>query len=300
RTSFPNAWVNVTYGCDNFCTYCIVPYVRGRERSRKESDIIKECEELIKSGYKEITLLGQNVNSYGKDVGSDFATLINKVAAIEGDFRLRFMTNHPKDLSIDLIKAIKNNKKVCRSIHLPLQSGSNRILHLMNRKYTREDYLDKVNALRSEIPDIAITTDVMVGFPTETDEDFNDTLDLFKKVGFAGAFTFIYSKRSGTIAATMDGQIPEEVSKQRIMKLIDFQNDFNRRCSKQYEGKTIKILCEGYDEKKDKYLGRDEYGRMAYFNGEKSLIGKFLNVKIVKAGGISLLGDIATEVENGK
>ena len=293
RTSYPNAWVNIMYGCNNFCSYCIVPYVRGRERSRKPEFIIKECEELIKKGYKEITLLGQNVNSYGKDLGyTDFADLLEKVAKIDGKFRLRFMTNHPKDFSYKLVDVIKNNSKICRQIHLPVQAGSNRILKLMNRKYTREDYLEKISYLRNSIPEIAITTDIMVGFPTETEEDFLDTFDLMKRVRYSGAFTFIYSPRVGTPAAKMEGQVDPETSKHRIMKLIDEQNSENRRKSKEYIGKTIEILCEGYDEKKDKLLGRDEFGRMAYFSGNKSLIGEFVNVKIYKTGGISLLGEI--------
>ena len=294
RSSFPNGWVNITYGCNNFCTYCIVPYVRGRERSRAPEEIIKECEELISAGYKEITLLGQNVNSYGHDLGTvDFATLIRKVSEIKGDFRLRFMTNHPKDLTEEMVKAIAESDKAAKSIHLPVQAGSDRILKLMNRHYTRAEYLDKIAMLRKYIPDIAITTDIMVGFPTETDEDFNDTVSLVKEVGFAGAFTFIYSPRTGTPAAKMDGQIDAEVSKKRIMELIDLQNATNRQASKSYVGKTIEILCEGYDDKKKKFLGRDTYGRMAYFDGQ-DLIGKFVNVKITKAGGISLLGELVS------
>ena len=292
RSSFPNGWVNITYGCNNFCTYCIVPYVRGRERSRTPDAILKECKELLASGYKEITLLGQNVNSYGKDLENvDFAGLITKVSALDGDFRLRFMTNHPKDLTEDLVKAIAESPKTTRSIHLPVQAGSDRILKLMNRHYTRADYLEKIALLRKYMPDIAITTDIMVGFPTETEEDFNDTVSLVKEVGFAGAFTFVYSPRSGTPAAKMDGQIPEDVSKERIVRLIDLQNSINREQSKNYVGKTIEILCEGFDDKKNKFLGRDTYGRMAYFGG-KDLIGKFVNVKITEAGGISLLGEL--------
>ena len=293
RTSYPNAWVNITYGCNNFCTYCIVPYVRGRERSRLPEDILNECKSLIKEGYKEITLLGQNVNSYGHDLGNiNFSTLIEMVANIEGDFRLRFMTNHPKDLSEKLAITMANNKKICRQIHLPVQAGSNRILKLMNRRYTREDYFEKVDILRKYIPDIAITTDIMVGFPTETEEDFLDTVDLVNRVNYAGAFTFVYSRRSGTPAAKMDGQIDEETSKARIMKLIDIQNEKNRKDSEEYLGKTVKILCEDYDEKRNKYLGRDEYGRMAYFDGDETLLGNFVDVKITKTGGISLLGEI--------
>ena len=292
RTSYPNAWVNITYGCNNFCTYCIVPYVRGRERSRKMQDIIDECKALIQDGYKEITLLGQNVNSYGNDLGdTDFATLIREVSKIEGKFRLRFMTNHPKDFNENLIKAISESDKVCKSVHLPVQAGSNRILKLMNRKYTREDYLEKVELLRKYIPDIAITTDIMVSFPTETEEDFLDTVDLVQRVNFSGAFTFIYSRRKGTPAASMDGQIDEQTSKNRIMRLIDIQNSNNREQSKGYLGKTVEILCEGYDDKKKMYLGRDVYGRMAYFAGTENDVGEFVNVKITKTGGISLVGE---------
>lgn len=293
RTSFPNAWVNITYGCNNFCTYCIVPYVRGRERSRKEEDIVNECRDLIKEGYKEITLLGQNVNSYGKDLdNTNFATLIKKISALEGDFRLAFMTNHPKDFNEELIKALAESNKTCKRVHLPVQAGSNRILKLMNRHYTREEYLEKVKLLRKYIPDVAITTDIMVGFPTETEEDFLDTFNLAKEVGFSGAFTFVYSRRKGTPADKMDGQVPEEVSKKRIMKLIDYQNEFNRSESEKYLDKVIVILCEGYDDKRNKYLGRDTYGRMAYFDSKANLIGKFVKVKITKTGGISLLGEL--------
>ena len=298
RNSYPNAWVNITYGCNNFCTYCIVPYVRGRERSRKKEDIINECKSLLEQGYKEITLLGQNVNSYGKDLeNADFKGLVSEIAELPYKFRLRFMTNHPKDFTEDLAKVISEHKNICPCIHLPVQAGSNRILKMMNRHYTREEYLEKVNALRRYTPDVSITTDIMVGFPSETEEDFLDTYDLMQKVEFAGAFTFIYSKRSGTPAATYDGQIDEETSKRRIMKLISFQNALNRKKSKEYEGKTVEILCEDYDEKKGKYLGRDKYGRMAYFEGDSSLLGEFVMVKITKAGGISLLGEIQEKGE---
>ncbi len=294
RTSYPNAWVNITYGCNNFCTYCIVPYVRGRERSRKSNDIVNECRTLIEQGYKEITLLGQNVNSYGNDLdGESFADLIEKVSKIEGKFRLKFMTNHPKDFNEDLIRAISKSDKVCKCVHLPVQAGSNRILKLMNRRYTREDYLKKVELLRKYIPDIAITTDIMVSFPTETEDDFLDTLNLVNEVKFSGAFTFIYSKRKGTPAEKMEGQIDENVSKNRIMKLIDLQNSINREQSSSYLNKEVEILCEGYDDKKDMYLGRDTYGRMAYFKSSKNVIGEFIKVKIIKTGGISLIGEIS-------
>ncbi len=293
RNSYPNAWVNITYGCNNFCTYCIVPYVRGRERSRKPQDIINECRSLIESGYKEITLLGQNVNSYGHDLGyTDFPELLKTIDALEGNFRLRFMTNHPKDFDEKLIRAISECGKVCKCVHLPVQSGSDKILKLMNRHYTRDEYIRKVELLRKYVPDMSVTTDVMVGFPHETESDFEDTYDLMEKVGFSGAFTFIYSKRKGTPAANMDGQIDENTSKRRIMKLISLQNSLNRKQSKEYVGKTAEILCEDFDKKKQKYLGRDSHGRMAYFSSEENVIGRFVNVKITKAGGISLLGEL--------
>lgn len=292
RTSYPNAWLNITYGCNNFCSYCIVPYVRGRERSRRSDDIIKEAEELVASGYKEITLLGQNVNSFAN--GTDdisFPELLNRIAAIDGKFRLRFMTSHPKDFSEELAKAIAASDKICKAVHLPVQSGSNAVLKAMNRKYTAEDYLKKVEILRRYVPDCAITTDLIVGFPNETDEDFEDTLKLVKQVGFASAFTFVYSRREGTVAANMDGQIPEDVSKSRIMKLIELVNSLTREQTVKYAGKSVEILCEDFDKKRGLYLGRDEYGRMAYFPSDKNVIGEFVNVKINSANGVSLTGE---------
>lgn len=293
RTSYPNAWVNITYGCNNFCSYCIVPYVRGRERSRKSENILAEVKGLVEEGYKEITLLGQNVNSYAN--GTDdipFYKLLEKVAAIDGKFRLRFMTSHPKDFSEELAKTIADNPKICHCLHLPVQSGSDSILKTMNRRYTTADYLKKVDILKKYVPDCAITTDLIVGFPGETDEDFKGTLDLVKRVDFASAFTFVYSKREGTVAAKMDGQIPEEVSKKRIMELVDLVNEQTRAHSQKFVGKTTEILCEGVDEKKGLYLGRNEYGRMAYFASEKDVVGQFLDVKVESANGVSLYGEI--------
>lgn len=293
RTSYPNAWVNITYGCNNFCSYCIVPYVRGRERSRRSENILAEVKGLVEEGYKEITLLGQNVNSYAN--GTDdipFYKLLEKVAAIDGKFRLRFMTSHPKDFSEELAKTIADNPKICHCLHLPVQSGSDSILKAMNRRYTTADYLKKVDILKKYVPDCAITTDLIVGFPGETDEDFKGTLDLVKRVDFASAFTFVYSKREGTVAAKMDGQIPEEVSKKRIMELVDLVNEQTRAHSQKFVGKTTEILCEGVDEKKGLYLGRNEYGRMAYFKSETDVIGKFLDVKVENANGVSLYGEI--------
>ena len=293
RTSYPNAWVNITYGCNNFCSYCIVPYVRGRERSRSPEDILNEVRGLLAEGYKEITLLGQNVNSYGKDIpGADFPSLIRRISDIGGKFRLKFMTSHPKDFSEELVRAICDSDKACPSVHLPVQAGSDRILALMNRKYTKEEYLDKLAVLREYIPHAAVTTDIMVGFPTETEDDFEETIDLVKKARFSGAFTFVYSKRKGTPAAEMQGQVPAAVSKKRIMRLIALQNSVNREYSKAYMGKTVEVLCEGYDAKRDKYLGRDIYGRMIYFTGTADLVGEFVQVKVTATGGISLMGEL--------
>lgn len=294
RSSYPNAWVNIAYGCNNFCTYCIVPYVRGRERSRLPENVVDEVKNLVNEGYKEITLLGQNVNSYGHDLknGVSFSSLLDEIGKIDGKFRLRFMSNHPKDLTEDVIEAIKRNPHACHAIHLPVQSGSNRILSLMNRRYSVEKYLSQIDSIRKIIPDCAITTDIIVGFPTETENDFLDTVNLVEKVKFDGAFTFVYSKREGTKAAVMDGQIDPETQKDRIMRLIDVQNDLNRKESLTYVGKTVEILVEDFDEKKNSYMGRDERGKMAYFSCDENVIGKFVNVKITSAGGMSLMGEI--------
>ena len=293
RTSYPNAWVSIMQGCNNFCTYCIVPYVRGRERSRELVNIYSEVKVLVLSGYKEITLLGQNVNSYGKDLGdgTNFAMLINKLAEIDGDYRLRFMTNHPKDLTEDLVKAIAANEHCCHHIHLPLQSGSDRILKLMNRKYSSADYLEKIALIRKYMPDCTISTDLMIGFPTETEEDFLATIDVFEKAGFSSAFTFVYSRRKGTVADKMDEQIPDDVKKDRIMRLVAFANEKTREISDAYVGKTIEILCEDFDAKRGMYLGRDEYGRMGYFASENNVTGEFVNIKVTSANGISLYGE---------
>lgn len=293
RTSYPNAWVNITYGCNNFCSYCIVPYVRGRERSRKSENIISECRELVSLGYKEITLLGQNVNSYANRTDDiPFYKLLENVAKIDGKFRLRFMTSHPKDFSEDLAKAIASNQKICHAVHLPVQSGSNAVLKAMNRKYTIEDYLKKVEILKKYVPDATLTTDLIVGFPGETDEDFKATLKLVKEVGFSSAFTFVYSKRDGTAAAKMENQIPEEVSKQRIMELVELVNSLTREQSLKYIGKTVEILCEDFDDKKQMYLGRDEYGRMGYFASEKDMRGEFVEMTVKRANGVSLVGEM--------
>ena len=290
RTSYPNAWVNIMYGCNNFCSYCIVPYVRGRERSRSAEIVLKEVESLVKEGYKEITLLGQNVNSY-RDGEVGFPELLERVAAIEGKFRVRFMTSHPKDFSPKLVDTIKRNPKVCRHIHLPVQAGSNRILQLMNRRYTREKYLGELEYLRREIPDCEVTTDLIVAFPTETEEEFQETMSLVREADFSSAFTFIYSPRTGTKAAAMEGQISEEIAKDRITRLIALVNSKTREKSAKYVGKTVEILCEDFDDKKGMYLGRDEYGRMGYFKSDRNRVGEFVDLRITQANGISLYGE---------
>lgn len=295
RTSFPNAWVNINYGCNNFCTYCIVPYVRGRERSRDMKSIISECEKLINDGYKEITLLGQNVNSYGNDVPDEnvnFANLLREVAKIDGKFRIRFMTSHPKDLTEDVVKAIRDNDKICNNIHLPIQAGSNSVLKNMNRRYTREHYLGLIDMIRRYLPDCGITTDIMVGFPYETEEDFLDTMDIVEKVRFSTAFTFIYSVRKGTKAAEMP-QIPYEIKQNRIKRLIARQNEITEEISKDYVGNVYEILVEGMHEKKTGYVvGRTESGRLVSAKGDESMIGEFKNVKITAVKNAQLLGEI--------
>ena len=291
RSSFPNAWVNVIYGCNNFCTYCIVPYVRGRERSRTIPDVVAEVKQLVGSGYKEITLLGQNVNSYGNDLkdGGDFADLLDAIGReVKGKYRLRFMSSHPKDLTERLVAAMARNENVCHLIHLPLQSGSNDVLKRMNRRYTREDYMAKIDLIKKFMPDCAVSTDVMVGFPGESEQDFRDTLDIMEKADFASAFMFVYSRRGGTPADKMPDQIPEEVSKARIMEMVAAQNARTAEHSAAYKGRTIEILCEDFDEKRGMYLGRDEYGRMGYFKSDKDERGNFVNVKVTDTNGISL------------
>lgn len=294
RTSYPHAWVNITYGCNNFCTYCIVPYVRGRERSRDYKDILQDINELLSQGYKEITLLGQNVNSYGSDLdnGVNFAFLLKEIAKIDKKFRLRFMTSHPKDLSSEVVDIIANSKNMCKCIHLPCQAGSTRVLSLMNRRYTKEHYMSLVNMIRDKIPNCAITTDIMVGFPTETEEDFLDTMDLVEKCRFSSAFTFIYSKRKGTIAEKME-QIPYKVKQERIERLIKLQNQITAELSNEYVGKTFEVLIDGKNDKRPGVLiGRTDCGKLVNMKGDDGLIGSFVNVYIKSAKLSALEGDI--------
>jgi len=268
RAEKVKAWVNIMLGCNNFCSYCIVPYVRGRERSRSKDDILNEVRQLSESGYKEITLLGQNVNSYGNDLGKKdaFADLLYDLNGIDGIERIRFMTSHPKDLSDSLIKAMKELPKMCNHLHLPFQSGSTRILKEMNRKYTREQYLELIQKVREAIPDISFTTDIIVGFPGETEEDFEDTLDVVKKVRFDLAFTFLYSKRTGTKAAEMENQVPEPVKKERFLRLVELQNSICFDINLQYEGRVVEVLAEGISRQNDAmYTGRTRNYKLVNF-----------------------------------
>lgn len=262
RQSPFSAWIPIMYGCNNFCTYCIVPYVRGRERSRSVENIVAEVEAAVKEGYKEFTLLGQNVNSYGKDFGEKeaFAKLLRRVNDIPGVERLHYMTSHPRDMSEEVIKAVAECEHICESFHVPFQSGSTEILRRMNRGYSREKYLELIKLIRSYVPDAVITTDIIVGFPGETEEDFQDTLDLVKEVGFDAAFTFIYSKRSGTPAAKMDNQVPLPVKKERLNRLMALQNENSLRCHEKLVGKVVEVLAEGPSKQANVWVGRSRTG----------------------------------------
>ena len=294
RESSVKAFVTIMYGCNNFCTYCIVPYVRGRERSRKPEDILKEIRELVAQGYKEITLLGQNVNSYGKGLEEDvdFAKLLRMINEIEGLERVRFMTSHPKDLTVDVIMAIKECDKLCEQIHLPVQSGSNSILKKMNRHYTREYYLDLVKKIKEEIPGVTLTTDIIVGFPGETEEDFQETLELVKEVGYSSAFTFIYSRRNNTPADMMLNQVSEEDKHHRFNRLVAAVNERVIAQNKAEEGNILEVLVEGNSKNDaEKLTGRTRTGRLVNFTGEGISAGDIVNVKITRAQNFSLIGE---------
>lgn len=289
------AGVNIMYGCNNFCSYCIVPYVRGRERSRNPEDIIKEIKQLVSKGVVEVMLLGQNVNSYGKtlDEPVSFAQLLQMVEQVEGLKRIRFMTPHPKDLSDDVIEVMKNSKKICNHLHLPVQSGSTELLKKMNRKYTKEDYLNLVDRIKKAMPNISLTTDIIVGFPGETEEDFEDTLDVVRKVGYDSAYTFIYSKRSGTPAATMENQIPEEVAKERFQRLLATIGETSSKLAKEDEGKIAEILVEEVNEQDNSLMtGRLSNNMLVHFKGEKDLIGNIASVKLVECKGFYYMGEL--------
>lgn len=289
------AGVNIMYGCNNFCSYCIVPYVRGRERSRKPEDIIKEIKALVADGVVEVMLLGQNVNSYGKnlDESMTFARLLQEVEKIEGLERIRFMTSHPKDLSDDLIEVMSKSTKICNHLHLPVQSGSIDILTKMNRKYTKDSYLDLVGRIKKAMPNISLTTDIIVGFPGETEEDFLDTLDVVKQVEYDSAYTFIYSKRTGTPAAAMDNQIPEDIVKDRFNRLLEVVQDISHKKAQVYEGTVQDVLVEEVNPQDDSLVtGRLTNNLLVHFPGNEEMIGKIVKVKLNECKGFYYFGEL--------
>ncbi len=289
------SWLSIIYGCNNFCSYCIVPHVRGRERSRDVEDIVQEAKALAKDGVKEITLLGQNVNSYGKTltVPIDFTALLYKLNEVKGLERIRFMTSHPKDISETLIVAMSELDKVCKHLHLPLQSGSDKVLKEMNRRYTKQKYLDIIAYAKEKMPGLGLTTDIMVGFPGETEDDFNETMDVLKKVEFDMAFTFIYSIRKGTPAALRNDQVSEEDKKRRFQLLLDVQNAISYKMNAVYVGKTVSVLTEGVSKTNiNTYTGRTDTNKIVNFTADKDYTGQFVNVKILNAGSWSLDGEL--------
>ncbi len=289
------AFVNIMYGCNNFCTYCIVPYTRGRERSRNPQDIVDEVKSLVATGVKEITLLGQNVNSYGNTLEPSytFPQLLETINEVEGLERLRFMTSHPKDISDELIDAMARLDKVCESLHLPIQSGSSRLLAKMNRHYTKEDYLRIIEKAKAKMPDLAITTDIMVGFPGETEEDFLETIDVVEKVQYDLAFTFLYSIRKGTVAEKMEDQIPEDIKKERFDRLIEVVNAASKASSKSYQDKVVEVLVEGVSKKNEEFMtGRTRHNKLVNFRGTEELVGKLVKVFINDPKSFSLTGEM--------
>ncbi|MBO5891902.1 MAG: tRNA (N6-isopentenyl adenosine(37)-C2)-methylthiotransferase MiaB [Oscillospiraceae bacterium] len=292
RDSQLKAWVSIMYGCNNFCTYCIVPYVRGRERSRKMEDILAECRALIANGCKEITLLGQNVNSYGKDLDEhvDFSDLLAQIASMDGDFLIRFMTSHPRDASQKLFDTMAKYPKIAKQLHLPFQSGSSRVLKAMNRHYDRETYLEKVRYAKSVMPDLVLTSDVIVGFPGETEEEFEETISLIETVHYDSLFTFIFSPRVGTPAAKMEDPTPKEEKNRRFDRLCAVQNSISERIHESYIGKTFRCLVDGTD--KELLTARTEGGRLVRFEGDPTLIGSFQLIRITGATTWSLTGTL--------
>ena len=288
--------VNIMFGCNNFCSYCIVPYVRGRERSREPKEIIREIEQLVADGVVEVMLLGQNVNSYGKNLKEPvtFAQLLEEVEKIEGLERIRFMTSHPKDLSDELIEVMGRSKKICKHLHLPLQSGSSRILKIMNRRYDKEHYLELVDKIRAAVPDIALTTDIIVGFPGETEEDFEETMDVVRKVRYDSAFTFIYSKRTGTPAASMEEQVPEDVIKARFDRLLKEVQKISAEKAGALTGQTLPVLIEEQNEQDASLVtGRLSNNSVVHLPGTADMIGKILDVKLTECRGFYYLGERA-------
>ncbi len=292
RSNTLKSWVSIMYGCNNFCTYCIVPYVRGRERSRKPEAILAECRELVASGCKEITLLGQNVNSYGKDLdcGMDFADLLAEIAKIEGDFLIRFMTSHPRDASYKLFDTMASSPKIAKQLHLPFQSGSSRVLKAMNRHYDREKYLDKVTYAKKVMPELVLTSDVIVGFPGETEEEFEETISLIEAVRYDALFTFIFSPRPGTPAASMEDNTPKEEKNRRFDRLCAVQNQISEQIHAGYVGRTFRCLVDGRD--KEHLTARTEGGRLVRFEGKDDLIGTYQNIAITHSSTWSLLGEL--------
>ena len=292
RDSTLKAWVSIMYGCNNFCTYCIVPYVRGRERSRKKEDILAECRDVIAKGAKEITLLGQNVNSYGKDLEEavDFADLLAEIAQLEGDFLIRFMTSHPKDASEKLFDTMAKYPKIAKQLHLPFQSGSSRVLKAMNRHYDRETYLKKVNYAKSVMPDLVLTSDVIVGFPGETEAEFEETISLIQQVHYDSLFTFIFSPRTGTPAASMEDPTPKEEKNRRFDRLCNVQNEISVQIHENYVGRCLRCLVDGKD--KNLLTARTEGGRLVRFSGCAELIGTYQNIAITGATTWSLTGEL--------
>ena len=290
--------VNIMFGCNNFCSYCIVPYVRGRERSRDPKAIIREIERLVADGVVEVMLLGQNVNSYGKTLEHpiSFAELLQEIEKIDGLERIRFMTSHPKDLSDDLIRVMADSEKICRHLHLPVQSGSTRILEKMNRRYTKEGYLALVDRIKTAIPDISLTTDIIVGFPGETEEDFLETMDVVKKVGYDSAFTFIYSKRTGTPAAVMEDQVPEAVVKDRFNRLLQVVQEISAQRCAIHEGTVQTVLAESVNDHDSSLItGRLGNNLLVHFPGNAFMIGKFYHVHLRECRGFYYLGEIVSE-----
>lgn len=295
RDGTVKAWLSIMYGCNNFCTYCVVPYVRGRERSRRPEDIVAEARQLVEAGYKDITLLGQNVNSYGKDLGggTDFADLIRMINDIPGDFLIRFMTSHPKDATEKLFRTMAECKKCARQLHLPVQSGSDRVLRAMNRGYTSGEYLKKVELARSYMPELVITTDIIVGFPGETDEEFEDTVRLCDAVRYDAMFTFIYSKRVGTPAASMPDAATREDKQRRFDRLLDAANRVSAEKHAEYEGKTVRVLVDGETGKPEYNLSsRTNGGRLVHLRGDRALIGQFIDVRITSSNTWALYGEV--------
>ncbi len=293
RASSHMAWLSIMYGCNNFCSYCIVPYTRGRERSRSADDVVEEARKLISDGARDITLLGQNVNSYKGGDGCDIADLMRRICALPGNFRLRFMTSHPKDASEKLMRAMAEEEKIVKHFHLPIQSGSDRVLAEMHRKYSRNEYLEKIARLRDLIPDVSITSDIIVGFPGETEEDFAATMDVLERVRYDMIFSFIYSPRQGTPAAEMKNQVPHEVSTERFERMLALQNKISDERNARFDGRVVRVLAEDVSKTDpDMLTGRGDCVRPIHFKGGRELIGQFVDVKVTKVETFCLTGEL--------